>query len=46
VAENHENTKIEAKPAKIGGGNVAGAVLSRICTLSNITNTATTMKKE
>jgi hypothetical protein len=40
------NHEIEAEPAKIGGGNAAGAIPYRISNLSNITNTATMMKRE
>jgi hypothetical protein len=31
---------------KIGGGNAAGVALGRFSNLSNITNTATMMKRE
>jgi hypothetical protein len=40
------NHEIEAEPAKIGGGNVAGAISGRFSNLSDITNIATMMKME
>jgi hypothetical protein len=46
AAEKHKKHETKAKPAKIGGENAAGAILSRISTLSNITNTATMKKRE
>jgi hypothetical protein len=38
--------KTKAKHVKIGGGNATGAVPGRISNLSNVTNTATMMKKK
>jgi hypothetical protein len=46
AAEKHENQKTEAEPVKIEGENAAETVPGRICTHSNITNTATMMKRE
>jgi hypothetical protein len=46
AAQKHENYEIGAEPAKIGGGNVAGASPGCISTLSNIINTTTMMKRE
>jgi hypothetical protein len=40
------NIKIEAIPAKIGGGNTARVTSGRFSNLSNITNIATIMKRE
>jgi hypothetical protein len=40
---NHET---KAVPTKIGGGNAAGVAPSRFSNLSNLTNTATMMKRE
>jgi hypothetical protein len=42
----HENYATEAEPAKIRGGNAVRAVPGCISTLSDITNTATMMKRE
>jgi hypothetical protein len=40
------NQKAEVIPAKIGGGNATGVAPGRFSNLSNITNTATMMKRE
>jgi hypothetical protein len=40
------NSKIEAIPAKIGGGNAAGVALGCFSTLSNINTIDTAMKRE
>jgi hypothetical protein len=44
--EKHENHETEAGPTKIRMGNAAGTVPGRFSNLSNITNTATMMKRE
>jgi hypothetical protein len=38
--------EIEVVPPKIGGGNAARAIPGRFSNLSNITNTATMIKRE
>jgi hypothetical protein len=43
TTRNHE---IEAIPTKIGGGNTARAIPGRFSNVSNITNTATMMRRE
>jgi hypothetical protein len=43
AAEKHE---IESVPVKIGGGNAIGVAPDRFSNLSNISNTATMMKRE
>jgi hypothetical protein len=40
------NHKTEAESAKIGGGNALEAIPARFSNLSNITNTATMVKRE
>jgi hypothetical protein len=40
------NTKTEAEPAKIGGGNAAGAIPGCISNLSNIIISVSMMKRE
>jgi hypothetical protein len=46
AAEKHRNLETEAEPVKIGGAIAVRAIPGRISTLSNITNTATMMKRE
>jgi hypothetical protein len=41
-----QNTKIEAVPAKIGGGNTAGVAPGLLSNLSDITTIVTIMKRE
>jgi hypothetical protein len=41
-----QNTKIEAVPTKIGGGNAAGVTLGCFSNLSGINTIDTTMKRE
>jgi hypothetical protein len=46
TVEEHRNHEREAEPMKIGAGIAAEVVPSPISTLSNITNTATMMKRD
>ena len=46
AVEKHEIHETEADPAKIGGGNAAGAIPGCVSTLSNTSNTAMMMKGE
>jgi hypothetical protein len=41
-----KHTKIEATPAKIGGGNATRVAPGRFSSLSNITTIDTAMKRE
>jgi hypothetical protein len=41
-----QNHEIELVAVNIGGGNAAGVTPGRFSNLSNITNTATMMKRE
>jgi hypothetical protein len=45
-SEETRNHKIEVVPAKIGWGNIARVTPDRFSNLSDITNTATMIKRE